>query len=195
MPLSFPSTSHGDIAFGFFNIDTDLLLLENYFFFADFFCSRVSAYAESPVAGSYTDTWPIFAIAQRENIGDLMGAIHGIRHTGFIGEVYRMFPFPAHPDAFKQKTKGYENRDAVKKIIGSYSEKIDILFSINPDTLQVSIGDFNFELAVFNNLINYVCQGGYPRWLNEEMPGYVNDMVVCLQTSSNKAFKGYALKS
>jgi len=27
MPLAFPSTSHGVIAFGFFNIETDMLLL------------------------------------------------------------------------------------------------------------------------------------------------------------------------
>ena len=32
MPLSFSSTTHGNIAFGFFNIESDMLLLENYFF-------------------------------------------------------------------------------------------------------------------------------------------------------------------
>jgi hypothetical protein len=33
MPLTFESISHGTIAFGFFNIDSDMLLLEKYFFF------------------------------------------------------------------------------------------------------------------------------------------------------------------
>ncbi|MBC8441147.1 MAG: hypothetical protein H8D87_15855 [Deltaproteobacteria bacterium] len=37
MPLSFTSKSHGNIAFGFFNIESDMLLLEKYFFFADGF--------------------------------------------------------------------------------------------------------------------------------------------------------------
>ncbi|MGD2186296.1 MAG: hypothetical protein PVI71_09215 [Desulfobacterales bacterium] len=32
MPLAFESLSHGSIAFGFFNIETDMLLLENYFY-------------------------------------------------------------------------------------------------------------------------------------------------------------------
>lgn len=31
MPLGFPSINKGTIAFGFFNIDTDLLILEHYF--------------------------------------------------------------------------------------------------------------------------------------------------------------------
>ena len=34
MPLSFESQSHGQVAFGFFNIASDMLLLERYFFFA-----------------------------------------------------------------------------------------------------------------------------------------------------------------
>jgi len=34
MPLAFESLSHGTIAFGFFNIASDMLLLEHYFLFA-----------------------------------------------------------------------------------------------------------------------------------------------------------------
>jgi hypothetical protein len=40
MPLAFESLSHGAIAFGFFNIETDFLLLERYFFFADSFYKK-----------------------------------------------------------------------------------------------------------------------------------------------------------
>ncbi len=32
MPLSFESRSHGPVAFGFFNIESDMLLLERTFF-------------------------------------------------------------------------------------------------------------------------------------------------------------------
>jgi hypothetical protein len=32
MPLAFESLSHGTIAFGFFNIDSDMLLLDHYCF-------------------------------------------------------------------------------------------------------------------------------------------------------------------
>jgi hypothetical protein len=45
LPLEFHFLSHGRIAFGFFNIDTDLLLLEKYFFFAHFFCNAVGKIA------------------------------------------------------------------------------------------------------------------------------------------------------
>ena len=33
MPLTFDSLSHGKVAFGFFNIESDMLLLDHYFFF------------------------------------------------------------------------------------------------------------------------------------------------------------------
>ena len=42
MPLAFDSLNHGTIAFGFFNIEIDMLLLENLFFFADRFCGAVA---------------------------------------------------------------------------------------------------------------------------------------------------------
>ena len=42
MPLAFDSISHGTIAFGFFNIDSDMLLLDHYFFFATEFCDNIS---------------------------------------------------------------------------------------------------------------------------------------------------------
>lgn len=41
MPLAFESLSHGTIAFGFFNIESDMLLCDRYFLFADEFCRYV----------------------------------------------------------------------------------------------------------------------------------------------------------
>jgi hypothetical protein len=35
MPLAFESISHGTIVFGFFSINADMLLLEQYFFILD----------------------------------------------------------------------------------------------------------------------------------------------------------------
>jgi len=45
MPLTFESLSHGTIAFGFFNIESDMLLCDRYFLFADDLClaGRLSA--------------------------------------------------------------------------------------------------------------------------------------------------------
>ena len=46
MPHAFESLSHGKIAFGFFNIETDMILLEHYFLFAEDFCRYLSEAAE-----------------------------------------------------------------------------------------------------------------------------------------------------
>ena len=46
MPLAFESLSHGTIAFGFFNIDSDMLLLDKYFLFGSDFCEHIVAMAE-----------------------------------------------------------------------------------------------------------------------------------------------------
>ena len=45
------------------------------------------------------------------DVGDLMGAIHGIRLVGFIGDTYKRFPFPAARADFKQNPDGYRNRE------------------------------------------------------------------------------------
>ncbi|MEN8211637.1 MAG: hypothetical protein ABFR31_07950, partial [Thermodesulfobacteriota bacterium] len=98
MPLSFCSDNHGNIAFGFFNIESDMLLLENYFFFADDFCDFICKSASKTLKED--DVWQeefkfmVYHIADPRDIGDLMGAIHGVRFTGFIGETYKLFPFP-----------------------------------------------------------------------------------------------------
>ena len=47
MPLTFESLSHGTIAFGFFNIDSDMLLLEQHFLFGSEFCHHISEMAEN----------------------------------------------------------------------------------------------------------------------------------------------------
>jgi len=45
MPLAFESISHGTIAFGFFNIDSDMLLLDRYFIFSTLFCGNIDEIA------------------------------------------------------------------------------------------------------------------------------------------------------
>ncbi len=128
MPLAFESISHGTVAFGFFNIDTDMLLLERYFFFADKFCAHISDVAENDGKGPFERVWNIRWIADTEDIGDLMGAIHGIRYTGFIGEVYKKFPFPEKPEEFKQKPNGFKSQAVMDAIIKPYAEEMEIPF-------------------------------------------------------------------
>ncbi len=47
MPLLFQSLSHGEIPFGFFNIETDMILLQNYFFFASDMAENMIKLAEN----------------------------------------------------------------------------------------------------------------------------------------------------
>jgi len=188
MPLSFRSKNHGNIAFGFFNIESDMLLLENYFFFADDFCRLLSKTAKKDSDKENQFLFKVYYIADPSKIGDLMGAIHNIRFTGFIGSIYRLFPFPDDPDAFKQNPEGYQTRDIVEKEIKNFAEtkKIKIKFLQNK---YFHIGSYRFHVNVFHELIKYVDQGGYPRWKHEKRPEYVLTMKKDIQKSRNVFFQ------
>jgi hypothetical protein len=176
MPLAFESMSHGTIAFGFFNIDSDMLLLEQYFLFGSEFCLHIGEMAENFNEAQYKSKWPVYAIEDREQIGDLMGAIHGIRFTGFIGELYRKYPFPQEPEAFKQKPEGYLNQAVVRDMISRYARQILLPVEANHRALEVDIWAYKFSRKTFQELITYVWQGGYPRWRDDIRPDYVLDM-------------------
>lgn len=193
MPLAFSSLSHGEIAFGFFNIDVDMLLLEHYFLFADQFCENVSQMARVEDLSTYRGSWDIHDIQAREEIGDLMGAIHGVRYTGFIGDVYRKFPFPQNPEDFKQKPDGYQNREIIKTVIDNYSLKRRVSVSVKSPALEIQIGDYLFSFSTFQELIKYVWQGGYPQWKNEERPAYVLAMKKALLSSRTQLFNSIGI--
>ena len=173
MPLAFDSLSHGKIAFGFFNIDTDMLLLEQYFLFGSDFCEHIVAMAEGIHKSEYRTKWPVYIIEDRAKIGDLMGAIHGIRYTGFIGELYRRYPFPEKPEDFKQKTKGFLNQVFVQEMITGYARNIQIPIVADQRSGEVDIGVYKFSQQTFQELIKYVWRGGYPGWQNDIRPDYV----------------------
>ena len=190
MPLAFESISHGTIAFGFFNIDSDMLLLDRYFFFASEFCKNISSIAESEEDGANETLWQVYYIADPENIGDLMGAIHAVRYTGFIGETYRRFPFPLNPADFKQKPEGYRNREIMEPMIEKYAEACRITVEVDEKTQGISVGAYRFTRAVFHQLLNYVWRGGYPRWKDEVRPDYVMAMKKAVEKSGNSLFAG-----
>ncbi|MDA3787691.1 MAG: hypothetical protein PF503_04270, partial [Desulfobacula sp.] len=133
MPLSFTSQSHGNIAFGFFNIESDMLLLEKYFFFADDFCRWVIEMAKEDDSRVKKFEHPVYYIDDPNDIGDLTGAIHGMLFTGFIGKLYTLFPFPDDPKAFKQNPDGFKTRKVVKSYIESFSAIKDISIEIYKD--------------------------------------------------------------
>ena len=190
MPLAFDTVSHGSVAFGFFNIDSDMLLLEHYFFFATQFCGHISelAQGEGPVDGA----WSVYYIQDRGDIGDLMGAIHGINYTGFIGEIYQRFPFPENPADFRQKRDGIKNQGIVESIIKQYARRIEIPFVVDEAQYEVIIGPYRFTVSSFQELIKYVWRGGYPRWKDGERPDYVLAMKEKIEQSSNRLLQEIA---
>lgn len=183
MPLAFPCLSHGTVAFGFFNIETDLLLLEHYFFFAEAFCRWISLLARHPGQEPMEYNWEVLSIENRTEIGDLMGAIHGIRYSGFIGEVYTNYPFPRVEADFKQNPEGFRTQPVVEKILRKYAVKTEIPFRIEQDGGRVLIGEYVFTAGAFQSLVEYVWLGGYPRWKEGVRPEYVVKMKTEIEES------------
>ena len=194
MPLEFESLSHGKIAFGFFNIETDILLLNQYFFFAQDFCHSISEVAEKDQQENYETSWDIYLIERGKDIGNLMGAIYGIDHRGFIGEVYKLFPFPQNRDGFKQNPEGFKNRSLIESLIQKYAKGMEIYFRIDKERDQINIGEYAFNRTSFQELVKYIWQGGYPRWKDDIRPDYVLAMKANIDPSKSWLFDDFNLQ-
>ena len=192
MPLDFESLSHGKIAFGFFNIETDMILLEHYFLSAQDFC-RYMTQAAKENHPTYQTVWEVYWIQHGSDIGNLMGAIYGIDFRGFIGEVYKLFPFPNHQEDFKQKPEGFKNRMLIEALIRHFAKKINIPFVIDQEDDKIGIGKYLFDRASFQELVKYVWSGGFPRWKDEVRPDYVLKMKDSVEQSKNPLFDGLKL--
>jgi hypothetical protein len=183
MPLAFTSSSHGRIAFGFFNIQIDMLLLEELFFFADQFCNCVVELSEAQQSAGPLPGW---RIAQPERIGNLHGAIDGADLSGFIGATYERWPFPSRPEDFKQSPAGIDNQAPTRELIDPFGQPETIPIVHHPKTNIVTIGEYAFTAPVFSELVAYVDRGGYPRWKEERRPDYVVAMTkVWARTNSD----------
>jgi hypothetical protein len=193
MPLEFESMSHGKVAFGFFNIETDMLLLNDYFLFARDFCHDMIQAAENNHK-IYEASWEVYQIENGADIGNLTGAIYGIDHRGFIGEVYKLFPFPDKREEFKQKQEGLKSRPQIEKLIQEHGKRIAISFVTNQREDKVSIAEYVFGRAAFQELIKYVWVGDFPRWKDEIRPNYVMAMKEKIRQSKNPLFNGLQLE-
>ncbi len=186
MPLVFQSLSHGEVAFGFFNIDTDMLLLQRCFFFANDFCRNVALLA-SCGSGRLEGGCDSYVL-EESDVGNLMGAIQGVEFRGFIGATYRLFPFPTEPWAFKQNPEGHRTRDAIEGIIRKYGKLSRILIEGEASGAWIAIGDYVFDRRGFHELLQYVWMGGYPRWKDGIRPQYVLDMKRAVEESTHPLF-------
>ena len=187
MPVSFSCISHGRIPIGFFNIETDMLLMDRYFFFSTDFCKWVIEWADTEDFDR--DEKTVYAIKQREMIGNLSGAIYRYQFSGFIGEVYKLFPFPDNPSGFKQKPYGAQNRQTVEKTLQPFAGPLEIPIVFHPERSTIDFGDYTFSTHVFREIIGYIEAGGMPGWLNGRPPDYVTEMIVRLTSASNRHFR------
>ncbi|BBO91834.1 hypothetical protein DSCOOX_50140 [Desulfosarcina ovata subsp. ovata] len=194
MPLQFESITHGVIAFGFFNIESDLLLLENNFIFADEFCRNIIALTENLSEKGFSDRWNVWQIEKGPEMGDLMGAMHGIHRSGFFGALYQKYPFPRRKMDFKQKTEGWKTQAEVKAILQDYGRLTVLPVHVEPVEERVHIGDYAFTKRVFQALINYVWEGGYPKWKDGKRPEYVTEMAECIKEKKLSLFSDALLK-
>ena len=191
MPLLFKSVSHGELAFGFFNIETDMLLLNDYFFFASDFCRHVTDLARQDSDKPYRSAWDVY-VMPHEAIGNLQGAIAGTDLFGFIGEVYRLFPFPKEVAAFKQNPEGHSTRERIEALATTFVPARRIPVMVNPNGEFIAIGDYAFNRPQFHALLVYVWLGGYPRWKDDVRPAYVVQMAAAAEASAHPLFAGIA---
>ena len=181
MPLAFQSSSHGRVAFGFFNIETDMLLLEQRLFFADAFCAAVVELARAVQADSSAQSpcsievegW---TIDSPQRLGNLHGAIAGVDLSGFIGASYARYPFPSRPEDFKQSPRGNRTQDVLREMVAQYAVERPIRFESRVATTTVSIDEILFSESVFAELVAYVERGGYPQYRDGRRPSYVDQM-------------------
>lgn len=172
MPLVFESKSHGTIAFGFFQIESHMLLLHEAFFFADDFCTAVETVAAD--GSAMLRGW---RIADRASLGDLHGAIGGRDHGGFLGATYRRWPFPAAPQAFRQNPDGHQTREIVTALVEQFGSSDVFELRWDHDAASVAVAEYVFDAPGFRRLLDYVARGGYPRWTDDRQPDYVQRML------------------
>ena len=192
MPLAFQSLSHGQIAFGFFNIETDMLLLDIHFFFADNFCRAVGGLAGCGSDADVSVSLDAYTL-EPHRIGNLMGSIRGIDFSGFIGDVYRLYSFPREEDKFRQQPEGSRNREKIEGIIQKYARLRPIAVRFYPARDTVDIGGYVFDRREFLRLVEYVWMGGYPRWRDGTRPEYVIEMKRTIEGYEDPVFAGINL--
>ncbi len=179
MPIAFDSKSHGKVVFGFYNIETDSMLLNELFFFSTDFCNAVRE-IRHPMTNT---TIPGHSFSNQEDIGDFTGAMHGVHYTGYMGELYQEWPFPSKPEDFRQKLEGTKNSGKVQAILTKHSSEMDIELG-RSDNHDVQIGQYTFNKEQFIAFLHYVRRGGMPTWQGFEegkRPTYVTEMLVeCL---------------
>jgi len=111
------------------------------FFFSTDFCEWIIEWTDAEDFSRAEKM--VYAIQQREMISNLSGAIYGYEFTGFIGVVYKLFPFPESPSGFKQKPYSTQNRQAVERTIQPFAVLLKIPILFHPENQNIDFGDYS----------------------------------------------------
>lgn len=191
MPLAFNSASHGQVAFGFFHIETDLLLLDRLFFWAADFCGLMARLAQGH--GALSASLPGFTVSEPHNLGDLHGAIAGRDLHGFIGSLYGLSPFPPQRAAFRQNPTPALPAQVVANQMARFGQAIEIPVTADPSAGRLAIGEYRFDQAGAAALVDYVWRGGMPGWLDCRRPAYVLALALAIEQHPSPWFSGLSL--
>jgi len=144
--------------------------------------SEPGSVAEPVIAG--------WSIDDPRDVGSVMGAIHGVDRSGFIGEVYQRFPFPPRREDFWQRAAGEGSRAVIEPMLQRWARPVEIPVVVAEDATEVAIGPLRFSGLWFCELVAYVWRGGYPRWLDARRPACVEEMRAAIERSSRPLFDG-----
>ncbi len=193
MPLAFNSLSHGTVAFGFFHIETQMLLLDRLFFWACDFCRVVTGLAQEQSGEVFQTEMAAFEITSPQDFGDLHGAIAGTALHGFLGALYRRWPFPRDPGRFRQKPQGAAPDEVVLAELGRYGRPRTMAVRAHAGHGTFDLGDYVFSRSGLQALVDYVWRGGMPGWQEARRPEYLEQAARILRQSDSPWFQGLDL--
>lgn len=168
MPLAYPSTSHGQVAFGFFHLETPLLLLDRRLFWCAEFCALVDRLLATAPGRPWRDTLPGW---RAHDLGDLHAALAGRPGGGLIGALYRRSPFPRDPAAFRQRAAGTLDTAWVEAELACHATATP--FACGAAAGRCWLDDVEFDAAGLRRLLDYVWRGGMPGWDAALRPAYL----------------------
>jgi hypothetical protein len=176
MPLAFDTLEGDRVAFGFFHIETDLLLLERRFFWCRGFCAALDALLEVPVGLTGISHLPGWRIDSAAALGDLHGALAGDALHGLIGALYARWPFPARRAEFRQKPDGQVPPAQVEALLDRFGTRTTFALRMTPG-VAFDLDGTRFTPAQFARLAEYVWRGGMPGWAAGVRPAYLAEAV------------------
>lgn len=193
MPLGFRSINRGVVAFGFFHIETHLMLLEDHVFWCRDFCELFTDLARTEAQSKFTARLPGWRMSAPGALGDLHGAIAGRSHTGLIGELYCRWPFPQDPAGFRQKPVGAAPPQEAAALADEYGQATSWEVSADPQAGELVIDDFRFDAPGARALAGYVWRGGMPGWQEGRRPDYLWSAAEIWRGSDNSFLSGMPL--